>query len=168
MCIFKRLITVVSEETEKIEEEVDKVEIETQGTDCGEMADAVGGGVLCDLLDLLGVPCCQSDEYEHTGYRYDPVECGAMGEDIDQGRYDQSDQRVEQEVAPLREVLCGEIAVDAHRSECTGTDEECLGYGGHCVDEEYRRESQTVDGGEEIEEQSGRGGRHLVDASGDG
>ena len=51
-----------------------------------------------------------------------------MGEDVDHRGDDEAYERVKQEVAPLGEILCGEVAIDAHGSECAGADKEGLGY----------------------------------------
>ncbi len=49
------------------------------------MAYTVGWSILGHLLDFLGIPCSKSYEDEHSRDGYDPVKCGAVGEDIDYG-----------------------------------------------------------------------------------
>ena len=66
-------VAAAAEESEQVEEEVDKVEIERQGAYGGEAA--VGHGTrLCPFLHFLCVIGCEADEYQHACGRDYPVE----------------------------------------------------------------------------------------------
>ena len=162
------LVAWASEETEQIEKQVDKVKIEAQRADSGEVTGHAWGRVLCHLLDFLCVPCGEAYEDKHSGTWDNPSESVAVGEDVDHRGDDEAYERVKQEVAPLGEILCGEVAIDAHGSECAGADKEGLGYWCGCIYYKYGCECQTVERGKHIEEQCSRGRWHLADTGREG
>ena len=84
--ILKYLILVASsEDAEQIEEEVDEVEIKTQGSnECKLLCTlACIGSCLAHLLDLLGVVSGETNEYEHANVAQYEVETTACHEHID-------------------------------------------------------------------------------------
>ena len=81
----------VAEETQEIEEEVDEIEIEAEGSQSGKAAVGHSRVGFCHLLDLLGVPGCDADEDKHSETAHDPVECGVCPEDIDHTEYDEAE-----------------------------------------------------------------------------
>lgn len=85
-------VAAAAEEAEQVKEQVDEVKIEIQGAESGYMAGGRRGHGFGHAFDLLGVPCGQTDENDHTGKGYDPSE-GAVGpEQVDHSRDNQSYQ----------------------------------------------------------------------------
>ena len=81
------LVTVVAEYAQQVEEEVDEVEIKTQGSNQRELLCALAcvGGCLAHLLDLLGVVSGETYEYEHANVAQDEVEptaCHAIAPNV--------------------------------------------------------------------------------------
>lgn len=105
MYLFLCLVAAVAEETKQIKEQVDKVEIQAQSADSGELANRFHGCHLRHSLDLLGVPCGKADKYQHTCAGNNPVHSGAAKEYIDYRTNYQADKRHEEYRAPAGEIL---------------------------------------------------------------
>ena len=131
------VLIAVTEDTEEVEEEVDEVEVECEGTDCGELANSFRCSRHSSEFNLLGIPCGKADEDEYTGDRYDPVERAAVQEDVDYRRDDEAKEGHDKVGANAREVVGCEIAVDTHRAEGTCGDEEGLGDYAWAIGKEY-------------------------------
>lgn len=66
---FSLFLVAASEDAEQVEEEIDKVEIQSQGSDECQFLCALAHVVLCleHLLDLLTVPSGQANEDGYAG-----------------------------------------------------------------------------------------------------
>ncbi len=160
-------VAAAAEESEQVEEEVDKVEIERQGAYSGEAA--VGHGTrLCPFLHFLCVIGCEADEYQHACGRDYPVEHAIGPEEVDHDADNEAEEGHVEERTDFREVVGGEVAVYAHRAKHSGCDKECLEDGVEAVGAEYQREHHTVEHRVEVEQSGGHTSRHALDASRDG
>ena len=135
------LFLVASEDTQQVEEEVDEVEIQSQGSDESQLLSALAHIVLCleHHLDLLAVPGCQTYEDGYTRIAQDVFKSGTLQEHINYGGNNQTNQRHKENLAERGEILLGGVSVEGHRSESAGGDEEDFGNAGHCIYCKYRR-----------------------------
>ena len=155
-------VVAVAEEAEEVDEEVDEVEVERQGAEGGEAAVGHRGIHLGHLAYLLSIPSGKAYEKEHSHAANNPVEGGAMGEDVHHHQDKQTEEGHVEIGAYLGERACGEIAVDAHRAKHSGGDEEGLGYRRHGVDHKYERQREAVDHREEEKQACGHARTHLL------
>ena len=119
----------VAEEAEEVDEEVDEIEVEGEGAEGGKASVGHTGIGLGHLTYLLGVPGGEADEEHYTDDAHDPVEGGAMGEDVDYQQYQQSEEAHVEDRTHACQGAVGEITVDAHGAEHSGGDHKGLGYG---------------------------------------
>ena len=160
------LVSAVSEKAEQVDEEVDEVEIEAQRShQCHFLCrfSSVGSHQQ-HLLNLLRVVGRQANEDEYGDDAQDVVEAGALDEDVGNAGDDDSDESHQQDAAHLREVYLGGAAYQRHQTEGAGGDEEHLGNGCLCVDDEDGGECGSVEDAIDDEHHRGGGQRHLVDA----
>ena len=120
------LISAVSEDSKQIEEEVDEVQIEAQGSyQCYLLCRLVSlFGVREHFFDLLCVVGCQSNEDQNASVAHNHGEHAAADENVDHGRDNDSDERHEQNLSPTGQVTLREVAVKGHGCECSCRDEE--------------------------------------------
>ena len=90
-------LLTATENTEKVEEEIDEVKIQRQSANSSEFACVGHVGLLCHLLDFLGVPSSQTNEDYHTSKTDNPAHSVTLQEDVDYCAYNQSNKRHYQE-----------------------------------------------------------------------
>ena len=75
-------------------EEVDKVEIQTQRSQEGNLLSTFAciGCIFQHQSDFLGVPCCQSDKQEYADNADDEVEHGTLYKDVHDAGNDDADE----------------------------------------------------------------------------
>ena len=95
------LVSIVAEDAEQIEEEVDEVEIQRQGSEEGKLLSALAHVILSleHLFNLLAIPGSQTDEDSHTDIAQDVIETRALQEHVYHGSDNQSDQSHEEYLA---------------------------------------------------------------------
>ena len=160
------LVVALAEDAEQIEEEVDEVEVELQGTEQGNLLRTLAHVGLHgqSLLDALAVPGGETHEEQHADVAQYQVKARAAQEHVDHRGDDEADESHEQDVADLGQVGLRDIAVEGHRAECAGGDEEYLSDARHGVDEEDARQRHAVQRRVDDEEGCGRRQRQFVDA----
>ena len=126
MRICFQSVAAGAEEAEKIEEEVNEIEVEIEGTECGQTSVGHRGVGHGHAFDCLGIPGGDSDEDCDAEEGNNPVERGIGPEDVDYHEDNQSEQGHIEERSDARKVACGKVSVDAHGAEHSGTYQECL------------------------------------------
>lgn len=132
----KNSIAVTAEKAEKIEEQVDEIEIEAEGAESCKTPVGHRRVGISHLLYPLCIPGGKADENQHACGTHNPFQCGIGLEDVDNDEYQHPEQRHVKECPDFGEVACGEIAIDAHSAEHTGCDKERFENRGNIVDHE--------------------------------
>ena len=88
------------------------------------------------FLDPLGIIGDQSCKDEYTGIGGDPVQGGAVHENIHDGSDDETHKEHDQDVPEFGEVISGEISVSAHHGKDATRDKERGGNGSCGIDQE--------------------------------
>ena len=140
------LFLVASEDAKQIEEQVDEVEVQCQGTDEGQLLSAFAHVILCleHVLNLLAIPCCETGEDSNTHVAQDVVKSRTLQEHVYYGGDNQTNQSHEENLTHRGQVLLGGVTIYSHGAEGTGCDEEHLGNAGHRVNHEDGREHRSV------------------------
>ena len=78
------LFLVASEDAKQIEEQVDEVEVQCQGTDECQLLSAFAHVVLCleHVLNLLTVPSCETGEDSYTHITQDVIKSRTLQEHV--------------------------------------------------------------------------------------
>ena len=84
ICVFNCCSTLiaVAEDAEQVEEQVDEVEVKCQSTDSGKFAHIALACFHCHLLNLLHVPCGETDKDYHTCCTDTPSQSRTCKEDV--------------------------------------------------------------------------------------
>ena len=165
LCGQSLVVAVATKEAQEHEEEVDKVEIQGEGTEDGTAADGNGvvkrstGTELAQLVGIVGGKAGKHDNAHHADHK---VHHAAAKEDIDNGSNDDADETHEQEVAHAGKVTLSHCSVDGHRKEHACCRDEGIGNGANGVDNKDGRECQACQHGVEHEHARCHGGRHFV------
>ena len=116
----------VAEDAEQVDEKVDEVEVEVEGAEGGKAAVGHCRVGHRHALDGLGVPGGDTDEEHHAGDADDPVKGRVGPEDVDHHQNDEAEESHVEVCADFCKVTVCEITVNAHGTEHTGRDQECL------------------------------------------
>lgn len=153
-----------AKDAQQVQEQVDEVEIERQGTHRGDLAEHRGVGLGTHALDSLGIPCGKSHKDEYTSHTDAPCHHGALQEDVDNHADKQSDESHEHEGAKLGQVLTGGVAHDGHHAEHASSDGKGQGDASACVNQQDGRQGDAVQDAVGIEQRGGGAAAQLVDA----
>ena len=95
---FSLFLVTASEDAEQVKEEIDKVEIQSQGSDECQFLCALAHVVLCleHLLDLLTVPSGQANEDGYAGVTQNVIKSRTLQEHVYYGSDNQTNQRHEE------------------------------------------------------------------------
>lgn len=171
------LVSVATEKAENVEEEIDEVEIEGQGSQNGDASrqGRVSGiahryalfGRSTHGFDFLSVVCREPYEDEDTDVSNDGIQCGVCPEDVDDTGDDKADKPHHEDAAEAREVAFGGSSENAHGSKGKCRSRKGLCDGTDAVGEEDAGKRQAVHRCIEKEERGSGCRREAVDASGD-
>ena len=95
---FSLFLVAASEDAEQVEEEIDKIEIQSQGSDECQFLCALAHVVLCleHLLDLLTIPSGQANEDGYTCVTQNVIKPRTLQEHVYYGSDNQAYQRHEE------------------------------------------------------------------------
>ena len=116
----------VAKETEKIEEQIDKVKIKSKSTESCKTTVRRIGHLLCHVFDLLSVPGCESNKDENTETRYNTVKSRLCTKDVDNRADDETNESHQENRAHFSKIAAGKVTVNRHSSKGTGCDDNCL------------------------------------------
>lgn len=114
------LFLVTSENTQQVEEEVDEVQIEGEGSEDGSFAADGFIGVEADFKQTLGVVRGEEGKEDDTAAADEEVERADAPEDVDDAGDDEPDEQHEEGAPHGAEVAAGDSAVDGHGAEHDG------------------------------------------------